>query len=304
VVIDESSMAVGQPADSIVRRANEIDADLILIGASETSPGGHRFLGPVATAVLEHAVKPVLAVRPGEPNIQFHTILCPVDQSPASARGLGNAIRLAKAFGAKLVVLSVVPAMSWISLLGDVRTLSETRVEHERSWRSDFHQFLETCPFQDVPWQKEVRVGAPHEEIIAAARAHAADLIVMGSTGRTGLARMLMGSVTRRVIQQLPCSILTVKRENVFDGLHDDDLRTIGILFAEGKALLTAHSYEAAAEKFRQVLYRNPFHQGALHACADVCSRLERNEESESCRRRLNAVKEMEEGSYDLGGGD
>jgi nucleotide-binding universal stress UspA family protein len=304
MLVDEASTAVGQTADTIVRRANEIDADLILLGASETSRGGHCFLGPVAAAVLEHSTKPVLAVRPGELKLQFRTILCPVDQSPPSARGLANAIRLAKAFESKLIVLSVVPAMSWISLLGDARALTDTMREHEQNWRIDFEQFLATCPFQEVQWQKEVRIGAPHEEIAAAAQSHGADLIVMGSTGRTGLARILIGSVTRRVIQQLPCSILTVKQQNLFDGLRDEDIRTIAILYAEGKGLQAAHSYEAAAEKFQQVLSRNPFHQGALQACASVCDQLNRKEDAEGCRRRLYAVKEMEEGSYDLGGGD
>lgn len=304
VVVDESSTAVGHAADAIVRRAEEIDADLILIGASKDSPGGHFFLGPVAAAVVEHAAKPVLAVRPGEPYVQFRTILCPVDQSATSARGLANAIRLTKAFGAQLVVLSVVPAASWISLVTDSRTLAESRDEHDRKWRLDFEQFLATCPFDDVPWEKEIRVGAPHLEIIAAAKAHNADLIVMGSTGRTGLARILVGSVTRRVIQQLPCSILTVKHENLFEGLHDEDIRTIGILFAEGKILLAARSYEAAAAKFSQVLTRNPFHIAALSGRAEACEHLKQPEEADRCRQRAKAIEQAEEPQYDLGGGD
>lgn len=304
VAVDESSTAVGHAADAIVRRSDEIDADLILIGASEDSRGEHFFLGPVAAAVVEHAAKPVLAVRPGEPRVQFRTILCPVDQSPTSARGLANAIRLTKAFGAQLLVLSVVPAASWISMVTDTRTLAESRDEHDRKWRLDFEQFLETCPFDDVPWEKEIRIGAPHLEIIAAAKAHHADLIVMGSTGRTGLARMLVGSVTRRVIQQLPCSILTVKHENLFEGLNDEDIRTIGILFAEGKALLAARSYDAAAAKFGQLLTRNPFHIAALKGRAEACEHLKQPEEADRCRHRAKAIEQTEEPQYDLGGGD
>ncbi len=66
-----------------------------------------------------------------------------------------------------------------------------------------------------MAWSKEVRSGVPHEEIVAAAEKHQANLIVMGSTGRTGLLRLLMGGVTRRVIQHLPCSLLTVKQEDL-----------------------------------------------------------------------------------------
>ncbi len=66
-------------------------------------------------------------------------------------------------------------------------------------------------------WQKEVREGAPDREIVAAAQEHEADVICMGSTGRTGLIRVLMGSVTRHVLQDLPCSLLTVKDEHLIE---------------------------------------------------------------------------------------
>jgi nucleotide-binding universal stress UspA family protein len=112
VVIDESAIAVGSPAATIVRKAQEIDADLVVMGAGEAS----RFdwpAGPTAEAVLQHAIQPVLAVRPGTPRAEFRRFLCPVDQSPVSQRGLQNAIRLAQAFQAHLIVLTVVPQAGW-----------------------------------------------------------------------------------------------------------------------------------------------------------------------------------------------
>src|SRR5206468_1803870 len=78
------------------------------------------------------------------------------------------------------------------------------------------------------------------------------------------LARILMGSVTRRVIQQLPCSLVTVKPEEIADEEFTCDVKTIKILYAEGRALLEAKSYDAALAKFNQVLARNPYHAGAL----------------------------------------
>ena len=53
------------------------------------------------------------------------------------------------------------------------------------------------CP----EWKREFRQGSPHEQITAAARERGADLLVMGATGRTGLVRVLLGSVTRRVLR-------------------------------------------------------------------------------------------------------
>jgi nucleotide-binding universal stress UspA family protein len=57
----------------------------------------------------------------------------------------------------------------------------------------------------------DVRVGSPDAEIVACARERGADLIVMGSHGRTGLERLLMGSVSERVIGQAECPVMVVK---------------------------------------------------------------------------------------------
>jgi nucleotide-binding universal stress UspA family protein len=301
VLVDETAINVGHPADTIVRKADEIDADLILMGAGEQSRFEHTFLGPVASAVIQHASRPVLAARPGEPMTTFRKILCPVDMSETSARGLANAIQLTRVFHGHLIVLTVVPTLTWLTTFAESGRLSEAAAAHEREWRAEFEPFLTMVGLGDVPWHKEVRTGAPHDEIIASAKANAADLIVIGSTGRTGLARILLGSVTRRVIQQLPCSILTVKQQNVIEELHDDELQTINVLCAQGQALLAARSYDAALEKFSHVLIRNPFHAGALEGKAAALDALGHSADAERCRRRAALIEKSEEPEYELG---
>src|SRR5262249_34907985 len=129
------SVAVGPPADTIVRRAEQIDADLILLGAGDRPPGGGLPTRPGATAGPGPAAPPVLAVRPGEPPAGFRTILCPVDHSPAARRGLGNALRLARAFHGQLVVLSVVPETSWLPEALATGEFAGAVAEHGRAWR-------------------------------------------------------------------------------------------------------------------------------------------------------------------------
>jgi nucleotide-binding universal stress UspA family protein len=284
IVVDEVSIGVGSPADTIVRKAHEIDADLVLIGTGETSRFG-RPAGPTAEAILQHAHHPVLAVRPGEPSAQFRQILCPVDHSAVSRRGLQNAIRLARAFHGNVVVLSVVPGGSWLPWGVETGTLKAT-AEYERHWREELERFLESTDFGDIPWQKEIRTGVPHEQIAAVARDCRADVIVMGSTGRSGPARMLMGSVTRRVLQHLPCSLLVVKNEDVLEELLEGDIRVIQLLLAEGREMLAAGSYAEAAAKFRQVLFQNPFQVTALEGLAEAYSQLGRAEDAMRYRRR------------------
>ena len=91
--------------------------------------------------------------------------------------------------------------------------------------------------FGQVRWSRTLRKGMAAKEIIAAAEENRSDVIVMGSTGRSGLARMLMVSVTRRVLQQLPCSLLTLKQDDIVEQILDEDLRHIRLLMAEGRAV-------------------------------------------------------------------
>lgn len=217
VQIAETKVAIGPLAITIVQTAKDMDADLILIGAGELSRFDRYSAGPVATAVIEHASQPVLAVRPGGPAARFQKILCPVDQSGAAARGLRNAIQLARAFGGQVVVLTVVPDLSLMSAAATTGQWSTIQTRYESQWHGEFEEFLTENALGDVPVTKDVRRGKTHEKIVIAAAEHQADLIVMGATGRTGLARVLVGSTTRRVLEQLPCSLLTVKEEVVVE---------------------------------------------------------------------------------------
>jgi nucleotide-binding universal stress UspA family protein len=291
VIVTEALIEVGPPADTIVRKAQALGADLIVIGAGEWSAFDRFTAGPVAESVLHHASLPVLAVRPGEPAVAFQTILCPVDHSRASRRGLENAIRLARACGGRLVVLSVVPEASWLTAAVETGKLAGASEEYDRNWRAEFEQMLAEIEFGDVPWEREVRTGRVHEAINLAARDHHADLIVMGSIGRTGLARVLLGSVTRRMLQHLPCSLLVVRDQDLLGELHEDELRTIRGLLAEGRALLAADSPAAALVKFREVLAHHPYDAAALEGQAEACAALGQAEEAARCRRRAEAIR-------------
>ncbi len=145
---------VGSGRDRVApeQSENEIDADLIVIGAGEADRSAPFAAGPVAEAVLQHARPPVLAVRPGEPILRFQKVLCPVDLSPVSLRGLRNAIRLADAFGGSLVVLGVVPSAALMyTVVVESNVPIESVFEHEANWRRDFERSVAVLDFGKVP---------------------------------------------------------------------------------------------------------------------------------------------------------
>lgn len=217
VAVADVSVVKGSRAGEIFNKARELDANLVVVGAGKTSPLGRFSPGPVAETVLELASQPVLAVHPATPAPKFQKILCPVDHSPASGRGLHSAVYLSRACGSHLIVLSVVPEITWLSAAVKTGQMAGAADAHRRMWLEEYDLFLRSVDFAGVRWQKEVREGVPDREILGAAQEHQADLILMGSIGRTGLVRILMGSVTRHVLQDLPCALLIVKEKGFVD---------------------------------------------------------------------------------------
>lgn len=290
VAVAEPRLVVGPPAHTIVREAREVAADLIVLGAGDRT-GVFRFAGgPTAQAVLEQAEMPVLAVRPGPPALTFKKILCPVDHSPISAQGLHNALRLARTLSSELVILSVIPDVSWLTAAADTGQFANAKLEFEAKWRHEFEQFLAKIPTTAVKTSIELRFGKAHEQIVAVAQDQQADLLVMGATGRTGLVRVLLGSTTRRVLEHLPCSLLVVKSEDLLGEDFEGEVRLIKVLLAEGRDLLTAGSTEAAIARFRQVLRHNPFQVDAIKGLAQAHENLGQHDLArhyQSCLRTL-----------------
>jgi len=211
VEVADPTLVVGPPADTILHQAQQVDAGLIVMGAGDRTGDFRAFCGPVALTVAEFAPQPVLLVRPGEPPIRFQKVLCPIDHSETARRGLEHAILLARQFGSELVVLSVVPEVNWLAAAMETGQFAAARTEYDKQWRAEFDKALAAANFDNVKMQREVRQGSADEQIAAAAQEHQADVLIMGATGRTGLARILLGSTTRRVLQRLPCSLLMVK---------------------------------------------------------------------------------------------
>jgi nucleotide-binding universal stress UspA family protein len=284
VAVEAAEVVEGHPADRILRKAHAIAADLVLIGAGKWTRAPFA-PGPVAEAVLQHCRRSVLAVRPGLPSVQFHRILCPVDDSPAAELALETAIQVARLFGGSVHVVTVVPEVSGLS--------AAARAERKKKWRMKFEEFLDRIDFSGVAWwRREIRHGVPHEEIAASAREHFSDVMIMGSTGRTGLGRLLMGSVARRVMQDLPCSLWSVKYNEVAEREFDEDLRHVQLLMGEARALLEARDWGSALVKFRQALAYDPFNEEALQGQAEVFERLGQRERAKLCHHRAEMVRQ------------
>lgn len=142
----------------------------------------------------------------GPPMQKFQLILVPIDFSSTAQEALHMARALARDHQARLHLVTVpVPPPPAREVFVPEVELSELVSEAQR-------KLAETAAaVNELPVTTQVVAGEPGPAIVQAARETQADLIVMGTHGRTGLARLLMGSVAEYVLRHAPCPVLTVK---------------------------------------------------------------------------------------------
>lgn len=287
VAVSGEIVTNGVPFEEIIRCAFEQDANVIVIGAVGASEGAEERLGTTAEHIIRKATRPVWVVKNDSAAV-VSKILCAVDYSAASARALKNAIHLARAFGAELSVLTVIRPLARFSVYG----LTEAeRKQVMAQQENDFHTFLKDFDFHDVNWSKLTREGKPHREIVACASERAVDLLVMGSVGRTGVARILLGSVAARVTRELPCSVVTVKTEDVIRPAFEATLLDIKSSFAEGKRLLAKGSAQEAKRQFRQCVTIDPMFAPGWEGLAEANKRLGNEYESSESNARAQLIR-------------
>ena len=142
--------------------------------------------------------------------IEFKQIICPVDLSDSSVRAFAHAAAIAQWYDAQLTVLHVVPTFEPIQMRGDlgdpVRVITPMPREQVLEEMSRTLNLAAVSP-RATPIAE---AGDPQSTIIDQAISKKADLIVMGTHGRRGFKRLLLGSVTEAVLREAPCPVLTV----------------------------------------------------------------------------------------------
>ena len=166
--------------------------------------------------------------------MDVHKILVPIDFSSDAQRALQWGASLAEKYGAKVVLLHVIPkAVEEMHRQGEgfVSPTSSSYegiyegmvlrsqpfakqpiiIDLEDQTRRELHDFASQQIKEGVPLQVKVAVGRPAAEILRVAGEETVELIVMGTHGRTGLRHLLLGSVAEEVSRHAPCPVFTVR---------------------------------------------------------------------------------------------
>jgi nucleotide-binding universal stress UspA family protein len=204
----------GRPASAILDEADAFGPDLIVVGSRGHGPIESMLLGSVSAEVVDHARCPVLVVR----TTQIDEIVMAEDGSPSARAATDLVAEWPILRGAAVTVLSVAETSlpmaagmapgiydevlaSYAVSTDDARRLADARATVT----------AERLSGVGLAARAAMREGDAAHEVLEYVRAQGTGLIVMGTRGHTGLARLVLGSVARNVLLHAPCSVLIVR---------------------------------------------------------------------------------------------
>lgn len=195
----------GDARSRIRETAREIGADLIVMGTHGRSGFKRLVLGSVTEALLRHAPVPVVTVHRSLPRRKglFRTMLCATDLSEASAGTIALALSLADEGAKRLTVLHVIDA-----------GVESPKVFLERAALAALQTLIPDEARTSYRIEEHVAFGDADREILRVAADEDADVIVLGTGGRRGVA--LFGSTVRRIVRDAICPVLVVPAGHVW----------------------------------------------------------------------------------------
>jgi nucleotide-binding universal stress UspA family protein len=148
----------------------------------------------------------------------FKKIIVPIDFSDTSLHALDYAIEMAKKLGASITVMHAFELPIYGFPDGALVASAEMAARITDGANAGLRAATEDRANAGVPLVSVLRQGRPEEEIVTLAKATGADLIVLGTHGRRGLARALLGSVAENVVRTATCPVLTVRGPQKTEG--------------------------------------------------------------------------------------
>jgi nucleotide-binding universal stress UspA family protein len=211
--IVESAVGEGRPASVIVDDAKEFGADLVVVGSHGRGPVAATLLGSVSAEVAESAPCSVLVAR--SPSVSRLVLADDRSEHSDAARHL---VATMPGFrGLHVHAMTVHErAPAWYGWLtpessAEVQAFEDAWDENRVELAAFVERESKGLSEAGLVATGGVREGDPATEIVASAREDNADLVVMGSRGRTRLSSIVLGSVSRKVLSHAPCSVLLVR---------------------------------------------------------------------------------------------
>jgi nucleotide-binding universal stress UspA family protein len=197
-------VVAGAAHAEIARVAGEVAADLILVGATRSGRVGRALFGTTAARTLRTAKAPVMVVR-AEPGAPVRRVLLTTDLSALSDHACRVGVELVRSIWGRQVEFRCLSA-AWAG--GELPPPDSERLQSAVA--AELGRLLAPLEAGGAAIHPVVRLGDPHEEILAEAASWPADLVVLGTHGRSGLSRLFLGGVAEPAVRDLTCSALMI----------------------------------------------------------------------------------------------
>lgn len=248
IEVAEIMMERGVAFEKIIQIAQDRDVNVIMVGSGSKKENDNFKLGTTVEKLMRKNQIPLWVVKNGAIK-PIQKIVCPVDFSNSSIRAFQNAVTLTERFDTELNLIHVFePVMSTSARLS-VNAKEENKKRKELK-EKELNDFLSNYQLDHIRLTKDLLMGVPFLEILRYIKRNNSDLLIMGTTGKTGLSKLLMGSVTEKVTRELPCSFITTKAKDITDNYLESNLKGIESILNPAKSLLKKGKYEQSIEKF------------------------------------------------------
>jgi nucleotide-binding universal stress UspA family protein len=266
--VKEPLIEIGKPVDNILKMAVKEEVNLIVAGSGISSKEEQFKLGNTVEKLIRHSDTPVLVVKP-DTQTKITNILCPVDFSDNSRLALKNAILLSERFNASLRILSVLEPILNISQRISV-DLEKENTYRLKQYEDEMSQFIKEFDLNHIHHTIDIQTGFIDEKILQTIKEHKYDLLVIGTTGRSGLRRILVGSVAEKVVRQVPCSFITIKMQDILQQRFDQDVKEIESHFNDAHDFAAKGNYTEAINNYKICLQINNMYIPAIYKLAEI----------------------------------
>jgi len=204
-IVVKTVLEEGDPFIKIVDTALSENCDLIILGRKKELGLMGRLLGVNIARTIGHSPIDIFVIPEGS-NLSFNKILVPIDGSVYSEIALKKACKIAQTFSSELFILSVVDIPVEISTeYPDLRERVYSKAKNILEGAQKFAENL--CKKVET----DIREGDPAEEILSFIKEKGIETVVIGSHGKTGMKRLLMGSVAEKVLTFASIPVLVSK---------------------------------------------------------------------------------------------
>jgi nucleotide-binding universal stress UspA family protein len=211
-----SELCEGQPYVELIRHARSVGADLIVIGRHGRRPVRDMFIGSTAERVIRAGDLPVLVVS-RKASRSYRRPLLAVDLEDTCRSVVTVALRALgpEVTNATMVHAYHVPFEGFITPGASPGDMTDLRKEYRQMAVSGLARLQASLSPLGVQWQTVIVRGDPRTAMLAEAVRRRADLIAVGTHGRSGIAHALIGSVAEWVIQTAACDVLVARPARV-----------------------------------------------------------------------------------------